>query len=295
MKGDVKMKKSFVFLALAFFVVFSLSFNTFAVGYAFEEVNFSIPDYYIEQNNDSDETIRKWKTEDNGAEIVFKWVDNVDLMNVEDMEDTEAVSYYTDNMCSFPDDFVYDNSTLIINEDVDWWTINGNVLRGEEVVPCEMYMFSTDMYIYTLEFVIEDTDYYDSIEKVLSSLWVEGYSYSFDEFYYDDYDDSYDDEDEAFDFFITAFLVIIMTLCVKAKKKGKDKNSTDRNAGSSVNGKVTNATRESTKPKLNDTKFELNGKNVTQLNERFTADRSDSDFARKELERERKEREKMFK
>lgn len=42
------------------------------------------------------------------------------------------------------------------------------------------------------------------------------------------------------------------------------------------------------------TKFELNGKNINALNERFTVGKRDENFARKELEKERKEREKMF-
>ena len=57
---------------------------------------------------------------------------------------------------------------------------------------------------------------------------------------------------------------------------------------------ITDKLKES-KLKITVPKFELNGKKVNAFNKKYTVGSNDNNFAQKELERERKERQNMFK
>lgn len=284
------MKKAVVLTVVICSLLCCLPFYVFADGYNYEEAYYNIPDYYVEYWIDADNC--KWMTDDDNAEFSIVVTDNYDDTPLTFMSLPEVADYYINNLCSYPEGFTYESAEdYHIEYDIYGVKINGSIVNGAEEYPCEIFVFSTNDYIYAFEFFIYGETEYDCISDVMSSLYVERYSS-----YSDDYDEGSDvDFEDVLEFVIPALAVVVGLFCKYVFKKVISSGSENNTSNNSVEKPFEEALKELPKIKLTDTKFELNCKNITALNERFTLGKKDENFAQSELEKERRERENMFK
>ena len=279
------MKKTLAFLLIAVVFANLFTFGVCAMGYTFDEFDVYVPDYFVEEYFD-DSATTKWVSDDESAQMYLTVINNSDSFSVYDMSLEEVESRYVNELSCFVDGHTITSTTTeFVGNDALSAVISGFIYIDDEPVASEAYLFSTENNIYSLEFLFYSDSLYDCVEDVLDSV------YLFDTVsVFEEDDDYYDEDDDILDVivsFVVAGLSALIGFAVKNFSKNKNTSQ-----------KSNNSAKE--KFKLPDSvtalkKFELNGKAINVFNERFTIGNKDENFAKKELERERKEREKMFK
>jgi len=275
-------------IALSFTVV--LLFSTFTASaynyteFNFEEIYFSVPEYCSETSFNGDYyTIGKWQTDDASVEFTLKWEYNYDELYFPEITREEIISFYHSYFYPDENQLKIDSAEVVGDFGFDTVLITGAISDDEVKSDYTAYLFFTDEYVYVLEFEVYGEDTHGCIGEVVSSVYIEPYYADGGKDYYEEYDD--DEEILAVlpIVFFSGFAVLFKVLNKKEKSKAKQ-------APVSTNNPV-----PVQQPKAK-TDYELNGKNINNFNERIvTGSSRATGFAARELERERKDREKMFK
>ena len=280
------MKKLLFSILVSVLVFSSVIFNISASMWcSYEELSFQLPDYYIETVGGDSQTI-EWKTDDDSGLFRLTYAVNDSALDFDLMEYTYAQEFYlafTDlDLSSFEAYDVTDHSL-----DNNLWGKNVySIFEDDESYPyLDVYLFSTENYVYVLEFMMVGESENDFIWDVVQSISIEPYSYNAN-------NDYSDDEDFEFLGLIPVILSAVVGIVIKSFSKNGTKGST-KTAQPKTQTQAVKVTVP--KEKSFSEKFELNGKSVNSFNERFIVGRKETNFAVEELERERKEREKMFK
>lgn len=283
------MKKLLFSILASALVLSSVIFNTAASMWcSYEELSFQLPDYYIELAGGDSQAI-EWKTDDDSGLFRLTYVVNDSALDFDPMEYTDAQEFYlafTDlDLSAFEAYDVTDHSL----ENNIWGKNVYSIFEDDEMYPyLDVYLFSTEDYVYVLEFMQIGETEYDFIWDVVQSFSIEPYSYSVNNDY-----NYYDSDDDGLEFLglIPVVLSVVVGIVIKSFSKNNTKGST-RPAQPKTQPQAVKVTVP--KEKSFSEKFELNGKSVNSFNEKFVVGRKETNFAMKELERERKEREKMF-
>ena len=282
------MKKVVWLLFVVLILAISVSCNVFAEEYSVDEIYFDIPeDYFFECAVDEDYYLA-WGFEGIYEDIKLTVVehDNYSGEYFYHWDLQDVTEYYKENLCLYPDDYEVESiESLYLSDICDKYILEGKNVADSAEGFFKIGMFVTEDYIYILEFTSPQVQLLESPEvyHVINSVYVSSYPS-------DDYQigSTFSGEDFV-EFLGPVFLVIFSSFAfvfknfVKNKKEPEKSSDTNKTQPSPVN------------IKLPTTKFELNGKNINAFNERFNVGSKDDNFALKELERERKEREKMFK
>lgn len=272
------MKKSIaVIIVIATLILLNVN-TVFAVSsYNYDEITFSVEDYYTEMT-DSDECDIRFVTYDDSIEFRFSQHNNFNETQLDHLDLQDAADVYIDLIYSGPEDYVFESITDSYFGYTDTLTVYGSV--GDFNV--ETYIYMTPTYLYVFEFFVKPGSGNHYVLDVLDSV----------EFY--DYNSSWDTDSssDSFEFVETLAFIFPLALTVISlfgsfifkKAKGKKAQADESDVASLIN-KLSAAVG---------TKFELNGKKINLINEKIATGSNDDNFALKELERERKEREKMF-
>ncbi len=274
-------------LLLAFFFVCSV---VSAYDYSIAEAEFDIPEDFAVLYGEEDMTEAedfRFISPDGSVKLSCYHIDNTDEISFEFFYLTDAVAYYFENISGFNlDDYSFE-SVQAYNADGlnDGIMFEGSIKESEKNVPVFVYAFSTTDNIYGFEFTVYDSSGIEYVNEVVNSLYITDYATYIG-------DEEYEGNDGFFELFsLIAFLVVgIASTLLKSKMNNTKKEKTT--AKSSV--KIQNAQEKQPTEKIQLKKFELNGKDINIFNERFIVGKTDDNFAKNELERERKEREKMF-
>ena len=277
----IKVKKIFLTLALLLMLVFSFSLQVFAVeNFYYDEIYLEIPDYFYETETSGEgREICEFRSDDETVFLRFYNSYNYGFSDFGTMLDDEVIDYYEMNWSHGGDG--YFNIQKVTHESLynaECVRLDGEIELYDDKAGCSVFMYSTEEYIYVLEFVTNgETEYIDCISDVTDSVYFEDVV----DYDYEDYDYYADEIIEVIFTLIFVALVIISVVAVFMLVK---KNT------ASVKKVIDDATQNNNQRKG----FELNGKDINKFNERFTVGSNENNFAKKELERERREREKMF-
>lgn len=282
------MKKAASTVFAALLLVFSLTFTS----EAYEAMNYDEISFIIDDNCTlmlDDATGTAWLSEDEKTEVKFSAYQNLDAIDFEYCSYDEAEMFYFNNSDAEELEILYANSRLLnYSQGVE---LGGNKVSFGEKKPFVVFLVSTESYVYCFEFLIYDgeaTDHNEFIEGIISSIELTPDEASIE------YDSDYD--------FLTvvpaviSFVVIFGLFLIIKGFNGKAKGTVMVDIEEFFDGfsEITDKLKAS-KLKITVPKFELNGKKVNAFNKKHTVGSNDNNFAQKELERERKERQNMFK
>ena len=282
------MKKAASTVFAALLLVFSLTFTS----EAYEAMNYDEISFIIDDNCTlmlDDATGTAWLSEDEKTEVKFSAYQNLDAIDFEYCSYDEAEMFYFNNSDAEELEILYANSRLLnYSQGVE---LGGNKVSFGEKKPFVVFLVSTESYVYCFEFLIYDgeaTDYNEFIEGIISSIELTPDEAQI-EYYSDD------------DFLtvvpaVISFVVIFGLFSIIKGFNGKAKGTVMVDIEEFFDGfsEITDKLKAS-KLKITVPKFELNGKKVNAFNKKYTVGSNDNNFAQKELERERKERQNMFK
>lgn len=277
------MKKLTAKIFVMLVVIFSTCLNAFAATeYNIDEITFYVPEYYTETF--SYEDYIGFVSDDDLVDASFAQYINDYETPLNNRSLKEVSEIYISSLYSGPDNFVFDSITENYIGTTYVLYVYG---KADDVFDIEAWIYVTDSYLYVFEFSQKpgaDPDYVsdiiDSVEILDFTSMIESIT------------DNNDYDSEASEFFEILVLLLFTALgiflkSVSQKKKGS-KTGRKKEAKVDVESKVNKLSSAF------DTKFELNGKQVNALNEKIVANKSSDNFAKSELEKERREREKMF-
>ena len=282
-------KPSLIFVTALLLMLFSVTFLASA-GYSVGEAEFDIPIefsvFYGEDELSETEAFR-FLAPDNSVELSCYYIKNTEGISFAFMELTDAVDYFFENISAINgDDFTVESVQLYYwNADNTGIMAEGYIEKSGESIPVYVYAFSTADNVYGFEFKIYNASGTEFINEFLNSL------------YFTDQNTSIDNEGTgSIDGFFEALSVIVIlavsiaAVALKSIKKvpGKEKTAENKPV------KIHNPSEKQGSGKILNNKFKLNGKNINIFNESFTTGKADDNFAVDELNRERKERERMF-
>lgn len=282
------MKKAASTVFAALLLVFSLTFTSEAYeAVKYDEISFIIDDNCTLMLDDATGTA--WLSEDEKTEVKFSAYQNLDAIDFEYCSYDEAEMFYFNNSDAEELEILYANSRLLnYSQGVE---LGGTKVSFGEKKPFVVFLVSTESYVYCFEFLIYDgeaTDYNEFIEGIISSIELTPDEAPI-EYYSDD------------DFLtvvpaVISFVVIFGLFSIIKGFNGKAKGTVMVDVEEFFDGfsEITDKLKAS-KLKITVPKFELNGKKVNAFNKKYTVGSNDNNFAQKELERERKERQNMFK
>lgn len=284
-------KLSAVFATVLLLAFFSVCSVVSAYDYSIAEAEFDIPEDFAVLYGEEDMTEAedfRFISPDGSVKLSCYHIDNTDEISFAFFNLTDAVDYYFENISGFNSDDYSFESVQTYNADGlnDGIMFEGSIKESEKNVPVFVYAFSTTDNIYGFEFTVYDSSGFEYMNEVVNSLYITDYATYIG-------DEEYEGNDGFFELFsLIAFLVVgIASTLLKSKMNNTKKEKTT--AKSSV--KIQNAQEKQPTEKIQLKKFELNGKDINVFNERFKVGKTDDNFAKNELERERKDREKMFK
>ncbi len=284
-------KLSAVFATVLLLAFFSVCSVASAYDYSIAEAEFDIPEdfavLYGEEDMPETEKFR-FIAPNNSVKLSCYHLDNTDEFSFAFMNLADAVDYYIENISAVDaDDYTFESAQTYNADGLnDGIMFEGLIEESDENFPVFVYAFSTTDNIYGFEFTVYDSSGIEYVNEVVNSLYItDNATYITDE--------EYEGNDGFFELFsLIAFLVVgIASTLLKSKMNNTKKEKTA--AKSSV--KIQNAQEKQPTEKIQLKKFELNGKDINIFNERFIVGKTDDNFAKNELERERKDREKMFK
>lgn len=287
----IRNEKAFISICNSFVVgIFFVCSVVSAYDYSIAEAEFDIPEDFAVLYGEEDMTEAedfRFISPDGSVKLSCYHIDNTDEISFEFFYLTDAVAYYFENISGFNlDDYSFE-SVQAYNADGlnDGIMFEGSIKESEKNVPVFVYAFSTTDNIYGFEFTVYDSSGIEYVNEVVNSLYITDYATYIG-------DEEYEGNDGFFELFsLIAFLVVgIASTLLKSKMNNTKKEKTT--AKSFV--KIQNAQEKQPTEKIQLKKFELNGKDINIFNERFIVGKTDDNFAKNELERERKEREKMF-
>lgn len=254
-----------------------------AYDYSVFEAEFDIPDefsvLYGEEYMHETEAFRFF-AEDNSVELLCYHLGNTDETSFFFMNLTDVVEYFFDNVSAFDySDFTFQSvQTWHGNGSSGGIMFEGTVKKSGKDVPIETYAFSTADNIYGFEFLIYNESARSLIDEIVNSIYInDAYSYIGEE---NEYNAEFED---MYSILSIVFVSVVGVLSVIIKSKS-----------SSNKGKKSANTTDASAQKPAFSNFELNGKNINALNERFTVGKRDDNFAQQELEKERRDRKNMF-
>lgn len=284
-------KLSAVFATVLLLAFFSVCSVVSAYDYSIAEAEFDIPEDFAVLYGEEDMTEAedfRFISPDGSVKLSCYHIDNTDEISFAFFNLTDAVDYYFENISGFNSNDYSFESVQTYNADGlnDGIMFEGSIKESEKNVPVFVYAFSTTDNIYGFEFTVYDSSGFEYMNEVVNSLYITDYATYIG-------DEEYEGNDGFFELFsLIAFLVVgIVSTLLKSKMNNTKKEKTT--AKSSV--KIQNAQEKQPTEKIQLKKFELNGKDINIFNERFIVGKTDDNFAKNELERERKDREKMFK
>lgn len=276
MKGLFKVKK----LSAVFITVLLLMFSTVcfasAYDYSVAEVKFDIPDefsvLYDEENMPESEAFR-FVAEDNSVELSCYCIENSDEISFFFIDLTDAVEYFFDNISVFDSsDFTFESvQTFHFYHSGSGIMFEGTVDVSENAVPIETYVFSTESNIYGFQFLIYNGSGRSYVNEIIDSLYIKSTVYDTEE-------NSTVEPNFLTISYVVILVFLILSFVLKWFSNNKDKTEVS----------------DSKKAIPVKRKTELNGKNMNKYLAKRSGLDNDDNFAVSELERERKEREKMF-
>ena len=284
-------KLSAVFATVLLLAFFSVCSVASAYDYSIAEAEFDIPEdfavLYGEEDMPETEKFR-FIAPNNSVKLSCYHLDNTDEFSFAFMNLADAVDYYIENISAVDaDDYTFESAQTYNADGLnDGIMFEGLIEESDENFPVFVYAFSTTDNIYGFEFTVYDSSGIEYVNEVVNSLYITDYATYIG-------DEEYECNDGFFELFsLIAFLVVgIASTLLKSKMNNTKKEKTA--AKPSV--KIQNAQEKQPTEKIQLKKFELNGKDINVFNERFIIGKTDDNFAKNELERERKDREKMFK
>ena len=283
-------KLSAVFATVLVLMLFSVYSVASAYDYSIAEAEFDIPEDFAVLYGEEDMTEAedfRFISPDGSVKLSCYHIDNTDEISFEFFYLTDAVYYYFENISAINfDDYSFE-SVQTYNADGlnDGIMFEGSIKESEKNVPVFVYAFSTTDNIYGFEFTVYNTTGIEYINEVINSLYITDYAtYIADE--------ESNDSDSYFE--LISMIIFSAVSIVGAVLKSKKNKSENKKSVAKPSVKAQDMTAKQASKKLQIKKFELNGKDINVFNERFTVGKSDDNFAKNELERERKEREKMF-
>lgn len=281
----MKMKKVNCFIITLIFLVSSLSFASFAsYTHNFADIKLDLPDYLFSFDYDGYTT--SFLSEDSSLLLRVTELDGlagIDFDNGDYLSDDNA-SALNDAYIKYAEasgiEFVSNDLQNVILQG-HWCVENfGEAVFEERDVFCDTYIFTATNYVYFIEFILFDLSASDYVTEVIDTLIF--------------YEDVQDTPVVAVDFFglfpLFAFLLLLIVVVAFLLQGNKLKSASDgQNSGANENTNNVGAMFNKHFKKL-----ELNGKNIVLPKKKISFESDDSDFAKNELERERREREKMF-
>ncbi len=272
------MKRVITVMVLVLAVIFLPAFEAGAESFAYDEASFEISDELMTAY-ESDYCDLRFVADDDSAEFRFSQINNIDDISFAFMALDDAELYYSDYLTSFADDFeILNIQNYGFFGNCDCINLDGTFYSDKGEHYMDVYICSTDTFIYVFEFVVYEDDGYNIIYDIINSIYVFDYAAVVPE------------EDTSIIELIVLplFAVVGFVVVYFSKKIAREAlvGNTENNTASVIEPKKIHIKKE---------KFEFNGKSINALNERFTVGGNSDNFALKELERERKEREKMFK
>jgi hypothetical protein len=283
MKGMFKLKKLSAVFITVLMLVHSTMCYAVAYDYSVGKAEFDIPDEFsvLYDEEDMPETeVFRFVDGNNTVELSCYFLSNGDEASFMFMNLTDTVEYFFDNVSAFDySDFTFQSvQTWHGNGSSGGIMFEGTVKKSGKDVPIETYAFSTADNIYGFEFLIYNESARSLIDEIVNSIYInDAYSYIGEE---DEYNADFEDMYSIFSFVIIS-VVGVLSVIIKSKS-------------SSNKGKKSVNTTDASAQKPAFSKFELNGKNINALNERFTVGKRDDNFAQQELEKERRDRKNMF-
>lgn len=280
MKGMFKLKKLSAVFITVLMLVHSTMCYAVAYDYSVGKAEFDIPDEFsvLYDEEDMPETeIFRFVDGNNTVELSCYFLSNGDEASFMLMNLTDTVEYFFDNVSAFDyNAFTLESvQTFLAYRSGDGIMFEGTVEKSGSVVPIEAYVFSAEGNIYGFQFLIYNEAGRSYVDEIINSLSFDAYDSSV----YEDEDNSTDESD-----FLTLSYFIILIFSVLSfvfKFFGKNK----KNKGEVSDGNKAAPVRSKT---------ELNGKNISKFSVKRSGLDNGDNFAMSELERERKEREKMF-
>ncbi len=287
----ISMKRlSAVFTTVLLLMLFFVWSVASAYDYSIAEAEFDIPEdfslLYGEEDMPETEKFR-FIAPDNSVKLSCYHLDNTDEFSFAFMDLADAVDYYIENISAVDaDDYTFESAQTYNADGLnDGIMFEGSIEESDENFPVFVYAFSTTDNIYGFEFTVYNTSGIEYINEVVNSLYITDYATYIG-------DEEIDDSDSYFELIsIIIFSAVSIVGAVLKSKKNKPEN---KKSVAKPSVKVQNTTAKQVSEKLQINKFELNGKNINIFNERFIVGKADDNFAQNELERERKDREKMF-
>lgn len=278
---------SAIFAVAVMLVLFSV--HSVASAYSVAEADFDIPEdfavLYAEEDMSESEAFR-FISPDEGVRLSCYCIDNTDEISFTFLNLTDAVDYYFENISDIDsDDYIFDSvQTYHVDGLSNGIMFEGTIEKSGKSIPVYVYAFSTTGKIYGFEFTVYNSSGIEYINEIVNSLYITDYATYIG-------DEEYEDNDGLLELFLPiAFLVAgLAGTLLKSKMTGSKKSKTTK-----PSAVIQNIQEKEPVEKIQIKKFELNGKDINIFNERFTVGKADDNFAQNELERERKEREKMF-
>lgn len=270
-------------------MLFSVNFSASA-GYSIGEAEFDIPIefsvFYGEGELSEMEDFR-FVAPDNSVELSCYHMKNTEGISFVFMNLTDTVDYFFDNISAINgDDFIFGSVQPYYENGLSTGVlIEGYIDKSAESIPVYVYAFSTEDNLYGFEFKVYNSSGTEFVNEFINSLYFTGQDASIG-------DEGSDSEDGFFEMLslIVIAVVSIADVALKSIKKDPGKDKTAEKAPVKIQS--LSEKQESGKIQIN--KFKLNGKNINVFNERFTVGKADDNFALDELNRERKERERIF-
>ena len=289
MKGLILMKRLTAVFSAAILMMLLTVFSASAYDYSVLEAEFDIPDEFSAvYGEDMPETeVFRFIAADNSVELSCYHMENTDEVSFAAADMAYAVDYFLDNLSAIDGyDYSFDSMrTYQAHGMSDGIMFEGEIEKSGENIPVYVYAFSTTGNLYAFEFKVYNPSGIEFINDIVNSIYITDYETDIG-------DEDFDDSDSFFELF--ALIGFSAFSIISAVIKSRKKNSAKENRAKNTFAKVQNMSEKLNPEKININKFELNGKNINVFNERFTVGKADDNFARNELERERKEREKMF-
>lgn len=282
-------KLTVVLVTLLLMVLLSAGFMADA-SYGVFEAEFDIPYEFSAiygEGELSENEFFRFVAPDNSVELSCRSCENIEEISFAFMDIRSSVDYYLEKLSDInSEDYIF-NSVQTYHADgfSDGIMFEGTIEKSDESIPVYVYAFSTTGKLYGFEFTVYNSSGIEYIDEIVDSLY-------FNDFEMNSEDEEVDNSGGMSEFFL---LLMFSTISIiSAVLKSKKKKSAKGNKSGPIFDKVQKMSEKPDNEKININKFELNGKNINIFNERFTVGKADDNFAQKELERERKEREKMF-
>lgn len=283
-------KLSAVFATVLLLAFFSVCSVVLAYDYSIAEAEFDIPEdfavLYGEEDMPETEKFR-FIAPNNSVKLSCYHLDNTDEFSFAFMNLSDAVDYYIENISAVDsDDYTFESAQTYNADGLnDGIMFEGLIEESDENFPVFVYAFSTTDNIYGFEFTVYDSSGIEYVNEVVNSLYITDYATYIG-------DEESNDSDSYFE--LISMIIFSAVSIVGAVLKSKKNKSENKKSVAKPSVKAQDMTAKQASKKLQIKKFELNGKDINVFNERVTVGKSDDNFAKNELERERKEREKMF-